>query len=528
MVGISIGYRVHNPYVIAIIATIGGLMFGFDVSSVSAFVSEENYRAFFKYPSALEQSGITSSMPGGSFLGSIFSCKISDRFGRKFVIQLSSFIWMIGAAVQASSQNVAQLICGRVIGGFAIGLASSQIPVYLSELSPKNVRGQLVGCFQWAETWGMLIMFYISYGCSKMQGNGWRLAWGLQIVPGLLLFAGTLVLDESPRWLASKDEWDKAIQIIEATQKDSAAVRLEIEEMKESVRLMHQSEFRVLDLVNTKTSARRTLCGVMTMVWKQMDGMNVLMYYIVDVFIMAGYSHSTSTTVIASSIQYVLLMVTTVPGLYLIDKLGRRALLGGGAILKAIILWIIFILFAVYSVGTGPNGYVPPSDPTAAPIDAVRFVIPDDKPAVARAIIALTFLYACVWAPTWGVGSWVYSAEIFPTEQRATAGAVCVGSNWLFNWATGLYTLPAFKNIKWRTYAIYGSACTASIFHVLLMFPETSGKTLEEVDMMWNANIPAWRTPGWKPNLPPAEAFRELNDQKDEAVSHEDDASTAS
>lgn len=270
-------FRVYNPYVTAAIATIGGMIFGFDISSVSSFIGEEGYREFFDYPDSITQGGITASMPGGSFIGSLCSGPISDKLGRKPVIQLASVIWMVGSAIQCAANGQPALIAGRFISGWAIGFCSSQVPVYIAELSPKNIRGRLVGIFQWAITWGIMIMFYISYGCTHMSyPAAFRTAWGLQMVPGFLLLLGTLVLPESPRWLAKEDRWEEAIEIISKVQGggdvNHPQVLVEVEEIKEVIRIEREAKSITILSLFKKDSINRTMVGVWGQIWQQLCG----------------------------------------------------------------------------------------------------------------------------------------------------------------------------------------------------------------------------------------------------------------
>ncbi|ANB14371.1 Snf3p [Sugiyamaella lignohabitans] len=502
--------RITNPYVVALIATIGGMLFGFDISSVSAFVSQDEYRKAFGFPNSITQGGITAAMSGGSFIGSIISGVLSDKYGRRPTITLSSVIWMVGAAIQCSSGghspsgNKAQLIVGRVVAGFAIGLASSQVPVYVAELAPKNIRGRLVGLFQWAVTWGIMIMFYIGYGCSFISGKAsFRTAWGIQIVPGFLLFIGTLCLPESPRWLASKDRWEEAIEIIAATQAhgdvNDSDVLIEVEEIKEVIRIDRESQATtILDLFK-KDSLNRTMVGIWAQIWQQMTGVNVAMYYVVNIFEMAGYTGNVN--LVSSSIQYVLNMVMTVPALLFIDSWGRRPLLLIGGVLMMTWLFAISGLLAVYS----------------NPVDSVdgntniRILIPKDRSAASKAVIACSYLFVSSFAPTWGPGIWIYCSEIFPLRQRALANGICASFNWIFNFALALFVPSAFTNITWKTYIIFGVFCVAMIIHVFFLFPETKGKSLEEIDQIWAENIPAWRTANWQPRLPSVSDIKAVN-----------------
>ncbi|CAN6595064.1 high-affinity hexose transporter Hxt7p [Trichomonascus vanleenenianus] len=498
-------WKVYNVYVTAFIATIGGMIFGFDISSVSAFVSEDAYRSFFNYPDSLTQGGITSAMAGGSFIGSLCAGYFSDRFGRKYVIQGAAVFWCIGAAIQSSSQNVTQLIFGRLISGFGIGFSSSQVPVYLAELSPKNIRGRLVGIFQWAITWGIMIMFYISFGCAQINGVGsFRLAWGIQIIPGLILFLGVCFLAESPRWLASKDRWEEAIDIIANVQANgdvnNPQVLIEIEEIKETLRIDEEAKGITVFTLFKKENLNRTMVGVWGQIWQQLCGMNVMMYYIVFIFNMAGFSGNTA--LVSSSIQYVINVVMTIPALLFIDRWGRRPMFIFGGIFMTIFLMLMAILLGVYSNPV----------PAVNGNTEIRILIPPEHKAASKGVIACSYLFVATFAPTWGPGMWIYCSEIFPTRQRAVANGLTAASNWIFNWALALFVPAAFANITWRTYILFMAFCFTMTIHVFLLFPETKGKTLEEIEQVWAAKIPAWKTGSFVPSMPSVHDIKEITD----------------
>ena len=502
----KIMYKIYNPYVLASIATIGGLLFGFDISSVSSFVDQEAYLEFFDHPSSIAQGGITASMAGGSFLTSIVCGYFVDKLGRRPVIQIASLFWVVGCAIQCSSRDLAQLICGRLIAGFGIGFASSTVPVYISELAPKKIRGRLGGLFQWAVTWGIMIMFYIGYGCSFIEGNAsFRTAWGIMMIPGAILFAGTFFLAESPRWLAKNGRWEEAIHIISMIQSNGDVnhpdVALEIEEIREAVEIEKEAaQTSIVDLFR-KDSIIRTSVGISAQIWQQLTGMNVMMYYIVYMFQMAGFEGN--TVLVSSSIQYVINVVMTVPALLFIDSWGRRRVLMAGSLLMGLWLLIMCILLGVYSIpleGLSDN-------------DFVRITV-ENKHA-SRAIISVSYLFVASFAPTWGPGIWLYCSEIFPTRQRGLASGISAGANWIFNFALAMFVPTAFKNITWRTYIIFLVFCVVMTVHVYFMFPETKGKTLEEIEMMWNAKIPAWKTSTWVPDNTPESRQAHLDEKHD-------------
>ena len=187
-------------------------------------------------------------MAGGSWLASLCSGYISDAFGRKKAIMLGAVIWVIGCIIVSASQNIAMLIVGRIINGFCVGICSAQVPVYISELAPPSKRGRLVGAQQWAITWGIMIMFDISYGCSFSKGTtaSFRVPWALQMIQTIILFFGMMFLPESPRWLATKDRWEEceAVLVLAHGEGDpnSALVAREFQVIKHWLDIERQSK----------------------------------------------------------------------------------------------------------------------------------------------------------------------------------------------------------------------------------------------------------------------------------------------
>ncbi|KAK6197485.1 high-affinity glucose transporter [Scheffersomyces amazonensis] len=489
--------NIYNVYLIASISTIAGMMFGFDISSMSAFIGEDAYLNFFHTPSANVQGFITSCMPLGSFFGSIASTFISEPFGRRLSLLLCAFFWSVGAAVQSSSQDRAQLMIGRLISGFGVGFGSAVAPVYGAELAPRKIRGFIGGIFQFAVTLGILIMFYICYGLHFINGKAsFRLGWGIQIVPGLILFVGCFFIPESPRWLAKNGYWDEAEHVVAQVQakgnREDPDVLIEISEIKDQILVDENIKaFTYADLFRKKY-IYRTFTAMFAQIWQQLTGMNVMMYYIVYVFQMAGYTGNTN--LVASSIQYVLNMGCTVPALWLMDKVGRRKVLITGAILMMTFQSGVAGILGNYSVpvpgGVGGN-------------KTVNITIPDSHKTAARGVIACCYLFVCSFAMSWGVGIWVYCSEVWgDSASRQRGAAVSTAANWILNFAIAMYTPSSFQNISWKTYIIYAVCCLVMAIHVYFGFPETKGKRLEEIGQMWDEKVPAWRSASWQPHVP--------------------------
>lgn len=483
----------YNVYVIAFISCISGMMFGFDISSMSVFVDQDPYLNFFHKPKSVMQGFITAAMALGSFFGSLASTFVSEPFGRRASLLICGLLWVIGAAIQSSSQNVAQLIIGRIISGFGVGFGSSVAPVYGSEMAPRKIRGLIGGIFQFSVTLGIFIMFLIGYGCSFIKGKAsFRIPWGLEIVPGLILIIGIFFIPESPRWLAKQGYWEEAEIIVANIQakgnREDADVLIEISEIKEQLMLdEHAKAFTYADLFSKKYLPR-TITAIFAQIWQQLTGMNVMMYYIGYIFNMAGYDGN--KTLVPSLIQYIINVVVTVFALFLLDKVGRRTILLFGA--AAMMAWQFAVagLLATYSI---PFNYS----------DTVKIKIPEEHKSAAKGVIACCYIFVASFASSWGVGIWVYCSEVWGDSQsRQRGAALATSANWIFNFAIAMFTPSSFRNITWKTYCIYATFCACMFIHVLFFFPETKGRRLEEIAQIWEEKIPAWKTKSWQPHVP--------------------------
>lgn len=196
------------------------------------------------------------------------------------------------------------------------------------------------------------------------------------------------------------------------------------------------------------------------------------------------------TLLLSSSIQYVINVLMTIPALLWVDRWGRRPTLLIGAVLMMLWLYINSGLLATYGHPAPPGG-----------LEGVAAQSWEVKGPPSKAVIACSYLFVASYAVTWGPVSWIYPPELFPLRVRGKAVALATSANWLFNFALGYFVPPAFENIQWKTYLVFGVFCTAMAIHVFFMFPETAGKTLEEVEGMFTdpngikyIGTPAWKT----------------------------------
>ncbi|KAH2539008.1 hypothetical protein KXW97_005365 [Aspergillus fumigatus] len=478
-------YRISNIYVLAAFGTIGGALFGFDVSSMSAWIGTHQYLDYFNSPDSNLQGGITASMSAGSFAGAIAAGFISDRIGRRLSLLVASLVWITGAVIQCSAQNVAHLVAGRVISGLSVGITSSQVCVYLAELAPARIRGRIVGIQQWAIEWGILIMYLVSYGCSEGVHSpaAFRIAWGVQAVPGLILAVALLFFPESPRWLASKERWEESLDTLALLHghgdRNHPEVQVEWEEVQEAVRIAREAKDVSLFALLGPRVWKRTMCGVSVQVWQQLLGGNVAMYYVVYIFQMANMPGD--TVLYSSAIQYVIFLVTTGVILPHIDRIGRRLLLLSGSIICMALHYAIAGIMATYGN---------PVDE----IDGNKNLRWEIKGAPGKGVIACSYIFVGIYGLTWAPAAWIYASEVFPLKYRAKGVGLSAAGNWIFNFALAYFVAPAFTNIKWKTYIIFGVFCTVMTFHVFFMYPETARRSLEEIDMMFDSKVKAWQS----------------------------------
>ncbi|KIK51127.1 hypothetical protein GYMLUDRAFT_50748 [Collybiopsis luxurians FD-317 M1] len=461
-----------NPYVVGSFACIGGGLFGLDISSMSGVLTNPYYLRQFHSPSSSAQGAIVAAMPAGSFVGALAVTQLGDRLGRKRTIMLASLIWVVGSILQCASVNRGMLVVGRIISGISVGISSTIVPVYQSEITAPAIRGRMVSLQQWSITWGILIQYFIQFGSSYINGvASFRLPWGLQMIPAIILFLGMFFFPESPRWLMDHDRDEEALEILADVHghgdKNNELVRLEFEEIKQAV-IFERSEGAksYLDLLKGNIP-RRVFLGCSLQMWSQLSGMNVMMYYIVYVFQGSGLT-GTRAGLIAASVQYVLNVVATVPAIIYIDKWGRRPMLILGSLFMGTFLYLVGGLQARYGHwGTLDN----------APVWLIT-----GHDAATKGIIVCSYLFVCSFAVTMGPVSWTYPAEIYSLKTRGKAVSLATATNWIFNFALAWATPPGFANIAWKTYYVFGTFNFAAAVHFFFMFPETVGRTLEEIE----------------------------------------------
>ncbi|MFD7220349.1 sugar porter family MFS transporter [Streptomyces sp. NPDC059892] len=453
----------HLGHVIFITAAaaMGGFLFGYDSSVINGAV--EAIRSRYDIGSAALAQVIAIALIGCA-IGAATAGRIADRIGRIRCMQISAGLFTVSAVGSALPFDIYDLAAWRIIGGFAIGMASVIGPAYIAEVSPAAYRGRLGSFQQAAIVIGIAVSQLVNFGIlqladgdqrGKLLGlEAWQWMLGVMVVPALLYGLLSLAIPESPRYLISVGKVDRARKVLAEVENKGVDLDARIAEIDHAMRREHKSAFK--DLKGSRFYFLPIVwVGIGLSMFQQLVGINVAFYYSATLWQSVGINPSSSffysfTTSIVNIIGTVIAMV-------LVDKVGRKPLALVGSSGMAVALAFEAWAFSAPLV----NGKLPATEGTVALIAAHVFVL--------------------FFALSWGVVVWVFLGEMFPNRIRAAALGVAASAQWIANWAiTASFPSLADWNLS-GTYIIYACFAVLSIPFVLLFVKETKGKTLEEM-----------------------------------------------
>ncbi|KAI9269425.1 general substrate transporter [Helicostylum pulchrum] len=468
-----------NVYVIGGFAAVAGLMFGFDIGSNSGVIGTKQYQEYFNNPSSVLQGGINGALSAGCFVGALLASFPADRYSRKYTLIGASALFVLGAILQSACNGVVMLCAGRVLAGISVGITSMVVPLYQSEIAPKEIRGRIVAVQQWSITWGIMIAFWAQYGCQYIDGPAaFRIPWGIQAIPALVVCGGMWMFPFTPRWLASKGRMDEALQVLADIHGNGnpnhPRVQIEMDEIRATIDYdVNVASHRYADLLKPGMLYRVSL-GVCLQIWQQLTGMNIIMFYVVFLFQQAGIGSGQESTLIASGVSYVIFVIMTIPAIIYVDKWGRRPTLFFGALLMSIFLWAVGAILATGEWGINP--------------ETGKWVVELGSMAKTNGVAACVYLFVATFGCTWGPLGWIYPAEIYPLRVRATAVSLSTASNWFFNWALNFFVPMLMEEIHYGLYFLFAAFNFLMMIHIYLAYPETKGYTLEEMDIVFENN----------------------------------------
>jgi MFS transporter, SP family, galactose:H+ symporter len=445
-------------YIAALFAALGGLLFGYDTGVISGaliFIKRE-----FALTTATEEI-VVSGVLLGATIGAIMGGKAADFFGRRRVLLVTAAIFGIGALASAVAPSPPILIISRVVLGLAIGLASTNVPIYLSEVAPPHARGWVVSLFQLAVTVGIVVAYLTDYAFAGVEG--WRWMLGLAVAPALVFGAGMLFLPETPRWLIRGGHHEVAHRVLLRI-RGAADVNVEIEEIKSSLAQQAESG-HWKDLLHRQVRPALVV-GLGLAVFQQITGINTVIYYAPKILQSAGFN-SASGAILATVGVGVVNVVMTIIAMFLVDRAGRRPLLLVGIAGMIIALGLLGLSFRY------PSGQL------------------------AWTAVVCLMGYVASFAISLGPIFWLLIAEIYPLKIRGLAEGTAATFNWASNLAVSLTFLTLVENLgASSTFLLYATASVASWFFAYYFVPETKGRTLEQIEAFWRARHRGHQTAG--------------------------------
>jgi sugar porter (SP) family MFS transporter len=447
-------------WLISVVAAMGGLLFGWDWVVIGG--AKLFFQRYFQLTSEAQIGWANSCALVGCLAGALVAAGLSDKFGRKRLLILAALLFAVTSLGNALADHFSVFIAWRMLGGVAIGLASSLSPMYIAEVAPAQMRGKLVAINQLTVVIGILLAQYINWflvrdlpaGASDefirtswFGQQGWRWMFGLTAAPALLFFVGMMFVPESPRWLAKNGRADCArdvlVKIGGADYAAAAAAEIQSTLASEEIQRV-----RFTDLLAPKMR-KVIVLGVVLAVFQQWCGINVIFNYAEEIFRAAGYDISSVLKNIAwtGSVN----LAFTFVALGVVDRGGRRPLMLFGSAMLTVIYVAMGCCYA-----SGVKGL-----------------------PMLLLVLAAIGCYAMSLAPV----TWVVISEIFPNRIRGAAMSLAVSALWIACFLL-TYTFPMLNARLGSagTFWLYAGICAAGFVFILLKLPETKGKSLEQIE----------------------------------------------
>lgn len=437
-------------YIIAIVASLGGLLSGFDTGVISGALLFINQTWDL---SDYTQGFLVSSVLIGAVIGAATNGVLADIFGRKKIIIATAVIFIVGSILCALAPNIYVLILSRILVGLAVGIVNFIVPLYLSEVAPKQMRGTLVSLYQWAITAGILFS-YIVNGAFASAIYNWRWMLFAGVVPGVILLVGMSFLGDTPRWLISKNRDDEAKDIYKKIE-PHADVEKEVAKIKETLKSELGEDKKIKF---KKWMIMPFVVGIGIMFAQICTGINTIIYYAPTIFKIAGFDSNTNAIYATAGIGLINFLMTVV-AIFFTDRLGRKPLLYVG--LTGVMLSLLGLGCAFYFADVLG--------------DSLKWV----------AVGSLAFYIIC-FAFSLGPVGWIIVSEVFPLKIRGLAMSLCTVANFAFNFfVVGSFPVLINRIGGAYTFWIFAAVSLLCIVFVYFFVPETKGISLEKIESNW-------------------------------------------
>ncbi|KAH8724445.1 general substrate transporter [Phaeosphaeriaceae sp. PMI808] len=459
--------------VLGTVASLGGFVFGYESGQISGFLAMPDFIDRFGENgefSAVRQGTIVGLLAIGTLIGCLCSAPLADTYGRRLTISGSAFFYIIGVVIEITSRTVwVQFAMGRFVAGLGIGALSTVVPCYQSESIPKKIRGATVSSYQLFITLGIWTAYMVNYGTVKGYQNSaqWRIPSGLSALWAIILGSTILLLPESPRYAYRQGRVDEArtnMARLNGVDPYSAFIDSEILEIQEKLEAESAGgDHPWHEIFTGPRMLYRTLLGMVLQAGQQLTGANYFFYYGTTIFAATGLKNSYVTSIILGTVN----VAATIFGLWMVENVGRRKAMMGGA------AWMGACLFIYAFVGH----YM---------LDPLN---PQSTPQAGNIMIVFTCLFIAAFATTWGPLVWAIVGELYPARYRAICMALATASNWLFNFLISFFSTMITRNIDYFYGLVFGACCFALFFVVYFFMIETKDRSLEEIDTMYVLHV---------------------------------------
>lgn len=452
---------------LSIIAAMGGFLFGYDEAVISGTISDVSTQ--FSLDKMAEGWFVGSALVG-AIIGVLFAGALGDKAGRKNTMIISAVLFCVSMIGCALSGSFTELVTYRIIGGVGIGVASIVCPLYISEISVAQHRGLLVSLYQLAVTIGVvgayimnnyLLVYSQSESGAELTGmlntvfvsEVWRGMLGMGFLPSFIFLVAVLFIPESPRWLITRDKLSSAEAIFSRIYTDPAEIQRQIAATREVCDTKESSEIKLLFQPGIFTAL---IIGVAIAILGQFMGVNAVLYYGPEIFKSAGLPSD-------DALFYQVLvglanMLTTVLAMFIIDKVGRKSLVYYG-VSGMIISLLLIAFYFVWGASLGLSSVF---------------------------LLVFFMLYIICCAGSICAVVWVILSEMYPIKVRAMAMSVAGLSLWIGTYLIGQLTPWLLANITPAgTFLLFAVMCVPYMLIMWKLVPETTGKSLEEIEKYW-------------------------------------------
>ncbi|MGX1115081.1 sugar porter (SP) family MFS transporter [Streptomyces ambofaciens] len=432
-------------YAVSAVSALGGLLFGYDTGIISGALLHLRDDLHL---TSREQEIVVSVILLGAMVGALLAGRLAVRHGRRRVVIAVAAVFALGAAAAAAAPGTGSLVAARFVLGLAVGGASNMVPVYIAEVAPARIRGRLMVLFQLMVACGQLIAYVCGWALSDT--GGWRLMFGLAVVPAVALGVGMLFLPESPRWLVEHGRREEAATVLTRLRSPGTDVHQEIDEITQVATATPVGGWRDL---RQRWIRPALLIAVGIAAFSQLTGINAVVYYAPTILADAGFGDSAA--LLTGVGIGVMLVIAGVVGALAVDRMGRRR----------IMLWFL------------------PGSGLAMTVMALAFLGPEGSAAQRWTVIVSLFAYILFNGIGIQAVVWLIGPEILPLSVRGPATSLATVTLWGVDLLIAVTALTAIEAIgRSGTFFVYALMNVACIAFVAAKVPETRGRSLESIE----------------------------------------------